>query len=49
MRKGYKDLLAEAEARIETVAPEAAQALLGQSTTSCSSIFAIPANASARA
>ena len=30
MRKGYKDLLAEAEAKIETVAPEAAKVLLGQ-------------------
>jgi len=29
MAKGYKDLLAEAEAKIETVTPEAAQALLG--------------------
>ncbi len=28
MRKGYKDLLAEAEAKIETVAPEAARDLL---------------------
>jgi rhodanese-related sulfurtransferase len=31
MRKGYKELLAEAEAKIETVAPEAALALLSQS------------------
>ena len=30
MRKGYKDLLAEAEAKIETVAPEAARDLLGR-------------------
>ena len=29
MRKGYKDLLAEAAAKIETVSPESAQALLG--------------------
>ena len=29
MAKGYKDLLAEAEAKIETVTPEAAAALLG--------------------
>jgi rhodanese-related sulfurtransferase len=29
MRKGYKDLLAEAEAKIETVSPDAAQTLLG--------------------
>ena len=30
MRKGYKDLLAEAEAKIETLTPEAAKALLGR-------------------
>jgi rhodanese-related sulfurtransferase len=30
MAKGYKDLLAEANARIETVSPEAAQELLGR-------------------
>ena len=29
MRRGYKDLLAEAEAKIETLAPEAAKALIG--------------------
>ena len=29
MRKGYKDLLAEAEAKIETLSPDAAQALIG--------------------
>jgi rhodanese-related sulfurtransferase len=29
MRKGYKDLLAEAEAKIETLTPQAAQALAG--------------------
>ena len=29
MRKGYKDLLAEAEAKIETLTPEAAKALVG--------------------
>jgi len=30
MAKGYKDMLAEAEARIETVSPEAAKELLGR-------------------
>ena len=30
MRKGYKQLLAEAEAKIDTVTPAAAKALLGQ-------------------
>src|SRR5947208_1606264 len=30
MRKGYKELLAEAEARIETLTPEAAKALIGR-------------------
>jgi rhodanese-related sulfurtransferase len=30
MAKGYKDLLAEANAGIETVSPEAAQAMLGR-------------------
>ena len=30
MPKGYKDLLEEANARIETVSPEAAQVLLGR-------------------
>ena len=30
MPKGYKQLVAEAEAKIETLAPESAQALLGQ-------------------
>ena len=30
MRKGYKDLLAEAEAKIETVTPETARELLGR-------------------
>jgi len=29
MRKGYKELLAEAEAKIETISPEAAKDLLG--------------------
>ena len=29
MAKGYKELVAEAEAKIETVSPEAAKALLG--------------------
>lgn len=33
MRKGYKELLAEAEARIETVAPESARALLDRPDT----------------
>ncbi len=33
MRKGYKDLLAEAEAKIETVAPEAARDLLDRPDT----------------
>ena len=33
MRKGYKDLLAEAEAKIETLTPEAAKALLGREDT----------------
>jgi rhodanese-related sulfurtransferase len=33
MRKGYKDLLAEAEARIETLSPEAAKALMGRDDT----------------
>ena len=30
MPRGYKDMLAEANARIETVSPEAAQAMLGR-------------------
>jgi rhodanese-related sulfurtransferase len=33
MRKGYKDLLAEAEARIETLTPEAAKELFGREDT----------------
>jgi rhodanese-related sulfurtransferase len=33
MRKGYKQLLAEAEAKIETLTPEAAKALLGRDDT----------------
>jgi rhodanese-related sulfurtransferase len=30
VKKGYKDLIAEAEAKIETVSPDAAKALLGR-------------------
>ena len=33
MPKGYKEMLAEADARIETLTPEAAQALIGRDDT----------------